>query len=180
MKLFELTRPQRHYEIDTLLSNAGYQGLGRGFHGSVYQKPGAKYVLKVFATHDHCYYEFLKVARAHQDNPHMPRPIGKLVWINDAFVAVRLEPLKPGHLPFPLYDFITSYYAALDANRPDRAKFVIEHGAEWTHKYPKMVEALDLIYSTRQAPRARGCMDDFKDANIMFRGETPVFTDPLA
>jgi len=180
MKLFELTRPQRFNQIDQRLIDAGYQGLGQGFHGAVWQKPGAKYVLKVFATYDNCYFEFLKVARANADNPHMPRIIGKLVWLSDAYVAQRLEPLKIREIPFPLYNFITSYYDALERKRPDRAEFIIEHHAEWTQKFPKMVEALNLIYSTKQAPRARGCMDDFKDANILFRGETPVFTDPLA
>lgn len=157
--LSELTVPKNYTSASVLLMQAGYRSLGYGAYGGVFQKPGANYVLKIFRNCDRAYMDFVKLAVANP-NPHFPKFYGKLVRINSKYSAIRMECL----------DFVVKNdwrriktYLVLDD----------DDGADIDRD---MLIACDLI-KEYLLPKYT---IDIKGSNVMYRGLTPVITDPVS
>ncbi len=180
MKLFELTRPEE-YKVPELLRNAGYQRVGAGSFARVWQKPGAKYVVKVFSSQDKCYLNYLGVVKRHPDNPHFPRIIGQPMRVHNHYYGVRLEPLTRGYddIPQSVRNAIIEYlYQPREQEKRDRKA---REFATVFQEYPRLREALDLIASVSRHDHFGSCMIDIHRFNVMIRADgTFVFTDPVA
>lgn len=162
----EITRPASQDEVYRILTKAGYDFLGQGSFGSVFEKPGANYVLKVFAANDDAYLAFIELARAHPDNPHFPKFTGKIVRVNDRFRAIRMEKLRPADST--VVDYVDTYMNDWQhvPSYDDAMQFL-----DWN---PKLKEACDLIMQL-------GYELDVNGSNCMGRADgTFVFTDPVA
>jgi hypothetical protein len=187
MRLTELSIPHDREELSLELMVAGYSPLGSGDFADVYHKPGAAYVLKVFEPRDEAYRAFLTLARSHQDNPHFPKIIGKLVNIKNKWFAVRLEKLER-------YRYDSTLIYRYIRWRDERGKhdpqgmfaMELEDAFEFMEEYPKLQEACDLIIDnllTQGGQSLAGHVPDFRqdirNDNIMMRGNTIVIVDPI-
>lgn len=174
MRIDELTMPQTFTEAKDRLEDAGYRELGSGYYGSVFQKPGAPYVLKLFSSDDRAYKEFVKMALRSKNN-HFPRFKKGLVRINNGFVAIRMEPLEK----LPTDDYVDFYmidrffsHDRREMNEEDITDFISdEYGEEFLSA---LGEIKDLISHNK------GMIDDLHQDNIMLRGNTLVITDPVS
>jgi hypothetical protein len=178
MRIDEITRPKTKNEAGYRLYNAGYQPLGSGLYARVYQKPGAKYVLKMFRSDDLCYPNYVRMVKQHQDNPHFPKIFGRLVRVTSEYYAVRTEHLEWGYtkLDQPVRAFIANY-----AYRPSPEEQVAlaQRYAQVIQQYPRLEEACKLILTV--SPEGKDeCNVDIHSENVMLRDGFPVFTDPLS
>lgn len=184
-KLNELSKPD-YDESDQILQKAGYKLLGAGSYGSVYTKPGANYVLKVFMADDTAYKDYVKLCMTH-NNPHFPKFTGKLVKVSNDVLAVRTEMLSEIGGEFDSHD-----YDQMNRYMKFRAKYendehMVEQGGyverdfyhimslDETHNGLK--NALDIIAD--QLIGRDGYEPDLYHENIMLRGNTVVITDPI-
>jgi hypothetical protein len=173
MKITEITRPSSQKEADRILRHAGYHRLGYGSFGAVYQKTPNQ-VVKLFTSDDVAYLAFIKMAKQ-SGNPHFPRFFGNPLRITDSYYAVKQEMLEEND--FMTVGFISSYITALaDEYEPNRElKQKIE---AFDEEYPRFKEACELI--ARMVKQDQNIVIDIHNANVMFRGVTLVFTDPVA
>lgn len=170
-RLDELTIPD---DIDYYLQQKGF-ARHSGMYANVYARPDDKYVLKVFVKYDLAYLEFLRLAQQHQDNPHFPKIKGKISEVIRNHYAIRMERLTTYHGD---PDLIAFYIKNRDV------KFDDPHGysamrmgdaEELFDEYPRLKEACDLIKDN-----LLGKYDlDLHSDNLMVRGSTIVFTDPV-
>lgn len=182
MRIDELTRPENRTKASVILAKAGYKKLGDGLFARVWQKPGVKYVLKLFHADDVCYANYVRLIKRHQNNPHFPKVYGQLVKVTPEYYAVRLEPLRPGYIQ--LDERIRSYINLSLKYRPTRGERnrYKEKYADVIHQYPQLSDALELILRVSPRSGRKECHPDisFDTENIMLRsGKFPVFTDPL-
>ena len=157
------------------LLDAGYEMIGSGYASEVYAKPGDPSVLKVFDADDYAYRAFHEIALEHRGNPHFPR-FGKVARIDDSNMAVVIERLRS-------YDG--------EDRLLDDLKMLIWHfqsGQGNGDRLPKvdaqLLDACRIIgIMARNVPtkngRGRKSGIDMKAANVMMRGETLVFIDPI-
>ena len=173
----ELTLPRTRDKAETILVRAGYEHLGSGSYGSVYQKPGTRYVLKLFDWEDEAYLAFIQLAKENP-NPHFPKFFGKPVTIvNGYFVAIRTEPLT---------EFTSMAQANIihDYIIKKRDNMLYIHNSWWKPEYeyiqsqPELQIACDLIAKLLLENKRFYC--DVHKKNIMMRGSEMVLTDPVA
>jgi hypothetical protein len=182
MRYRDLTEaaPKTRSDAEQRLVSAGYQRLGKGHFGSVWQKPGAAQVVKLFAADDRAYLAFLDMVRANP-NPHFPRILGKTLYVNAETFAVRLEPLT--ELPWfsdravffletAMLYMQTKNYKPAD---PQSHYWLgVLDARDWMDEHPDVQKACDLMVDLLGVNRL-----DLKTDNLMLRGKTYVFTDPL-
>lgn len=72
----------------------GFDLIGAGVNGAVFQNPAYPFVLKVYRK-DRGYDEWLHFAMTNRANPYVPQIRGNIVRLNKVFQAVRVEPLGP-------------------------------------------------------------------------------------
>jgi hypothetical protein len=164
--LDELSRPPQT-EAEQKLMAAGYERIGSGTWGEVFSKPGDPLVLKLFHPGDTAYTDFVKLAMQHQNNPHFPKFHGKMMRVTDDYNAIRMEKLTPNNSS-ELAELLEDYLNGMQyKSRLDLWPLL------W--KNPKLKEACKLI--------ARNLLNthylDLQIQNIMMRGNTVVFTDPV-
>ena len=157
MKISEITLPKTRENAQTILSRAGYETLGKGAFASVYEKPGRPYVIKLFSKEDDAYRAFIDLARKHP-NKHFPKFFGKLIQFPD-FYGIRMEKLAP-------YTGNSRYIRDYILFGEDDTEEIMYH--------PELAEACDLITTLLGKYNL-----DIKDNNIMQRGNTLVFIDPV-
>jgi hypothetical protein len=179
MRLSEITLPGHRYDAEQRLKNAGYELLGHeGSYGSVYQKPGAAYVLKLFANDDDAFRAFVTLARQNP-NPHFPRYIGKMTHVGGegGYAAIRMERLSEC-TDLALITHIVRYIDGRDRNR-DQFPFYrwqeVDAALVWMNDRPDLKAACDLLIA-----HVGGFRFDLKIDNLMMRGAIPVFIDPYA
>lgn len=162
--LTDTSRPQTRAAADKLLQAAGYQRIGKGDFGAVYEKPGRNYVLKVFTVVDRGYRNFISLALAHQDNPHFPRFSGKLIRVTPNYYAIRMEKLTPFD-PQAVGDYAYAIFDYIQDGQPEPD----------LEPYPELRAACDLVRKTLLSQYHF----DHKDGSFMMRGQTIVITDPV-
>lgn len=180
LELFKASLPDTRFKANHALVDAGYERLGVGSWGMVYRKPGSSYVLKVFSSTDKAYLSYLALIKNHS-NVHFPKIRGKLVQVTPAYYGVRLEPLEKA-----TSSNISQFIMAVDVYT--KGKNISEkelkqdsyfwnnflHVKEWMKQNPDVQQACDLIM-TLTPPY----LLDIKPDNIMMRGNTFVFSDPI-
>lgn len=170
----ETSRPDSRLLAHEVLLKAGYDVLGSGCYASIYEKPGASYVLKLFDSVDTAYLAFLRLAQANSSNPHFPKLFKKPVLVAPGYFAIRMEKLSTYHGDPELFKIYMIYrdYKFKDptshyANRMGDAE-------ELFYENPSLKEALDLLIDNMPGD----CLIDMQPTNVMVRGTTIVFTDP--
>ena len=78
--------------------------IGEGINGAVFQNEKYPYVLKVYRR-DAGYDEWVYFSKTHSANKHVPKFRGQIIYLNENFRAVRVEPLEPCS-PVASYRFI--------------------------------------------------------------------------
>lgn len=175
-RLDEISRPATRKEVDVVLRKAGYKRLGRGAYGAVYQKTGKDFVLKIFSSKDSAFLDFISFSKRHQDNPHFPKFIGKVVKITPNYYAVRMEILTPykGNSRA-----ISNYFNYRDYTSDDPSSIIAmtrDDAIEELEAYPHLRAACDLIIDEFENKHGF----DIKNDNLMMRGSTVVFSDPIS
>ena len=171
-KLNELTRPADQEAAEEKLLAAGYEKVGTGTWATVFSKPGDSMVVKLFHSADQAYTDFVKLAMQHQDNPHFPKFRGKMMRVTDEYNAIRMERLEPNtsrELAELLEDYL--YFLSGEGQSYERTR-------TWAlfSKNLKLNNACKLIAATLLKTHYL----DLQPTNIMMRGKTPVFLDPVA
>lgn len=171
----------------SILRANGFTEIGvSGEYGTVWYNPKFDYVLKLFEAEDTGYVKFIKMSMQHQDNPHLPKVTGKLVKISKGVYAVRLKKLTPWKMnknnPDDVaLDWLLSYIdvynwrAELETTGMESTKIAVTNFLE---KWPKFLEALDLINSLQKSNSDIGL--DLHDDNVMLDGKCPVIIDPFS
>lgn len=171
----EIARPLTRRDADAVLRGAGYRCLGTGSFAAVYRKPGASYVLKVFAAADRAYAAFIALAKQHADNPHFPRFFGRIVQVTPGYHAIRMEPLTPYRYDETLIAFYLRHRDWTPQDPHSHMAMQLGDALEYLEEHPRMREALDLIIDNLLG----GYETDMKQDNLMMRGSTVVVTDPV-
>lgn len=174
-KLNEVTRPKTQKDADEILQNAGYSRIGHGSFGAVYQKEGSDKVIKTFNSIDTSYLKFIKMVKNSDYNPHFPLFYGNPMKINDDYFAIKQESLTIYNGDPTAINFYIKYLMSEDISYEPPYYEEIE---EIEYEYPRFKEACQMI-----AGLAKNNPDiklDMQKNNIMKRGRTIVFVDPIA
>jgi hypothetical protein len=164
----------------------GFEMLGDGTFGSVWQHPNLNYVLKLYDEADIGYAKFVELARKHQDNPHFPKFRGLPVTLVPGIRALRLEMLSPWEYVRTDPDHIATDWFLRYIDEPkwrdylsnmtdEKLKSHIEH---FIKKWPDFLHAIELLANVVSTNSAIDF--DLHDENIMQRGDCPVIIDPFA
>ena len=152
--------------LPELFSKYGFINVGDGKYGTVFVHTRYSYAVKVFMK-DTAYLKFVQFCMKNQSNPFLPKIRGKVVKINNNFMAIRIEKLqefsysdracKEFHdMCRDPEDFLDGYFNFITIHNDDKnaqsiCKFLVDN--------KKLV---DIHYG-----------------NIMRRNNHPVLTDPL-
>jgi hypothetical protein len=156
----------------------GFEYMGTGAYGTVYEKPGYPWLFKLFKE-DPAYIEFIQYSKAHADNPHLPKFKGGIIRINADTYCIRTEKLVD--LPYENYrkymDYFTAVFAVLQ-NRVDKNDSMYDElyreYQQFSRKHPNIYEILKYIFTESSYH------PDLHNGNLMMRGSTLVFSDPVA
>lgn len=164
-------RIDRLTQFEVYLKNNGFNSLGSGQGGLVFENPKYQWAFKIFSN-DPAYSTFLKYVRVNQHNPHLPKIKGNIIRINEHTNVIRIEKLeKAGGNEFDkLMRIISGINTKYDLNRiPDGDKMVLMNDYPWM--YRMMGELLDLNTQFEL---------DLNRPNVMVRNDgTFVVVDPL-
>jgi hypothetical protein len=162
-------------QFQKYLTTLGFQPMmgSPGQGGTAFEHPNYPWVFKVF-THDPGYVDFINFAKQNQSNPHIIKIKGGLLKINPQTFAVRLEKLQKGsgedfNRMIKILGHINelSDIDFIDDNHPDWIEYLkTNHPAEF-----KIVHTLATQFPNHTLDLHRG--------NILMRGSTIVFSDPL-
>lgn len=170
-QLDEISRPESQEKADEILRNAGYDRIGTGSFGAVYEK-GDK-VIKTFSTIDTAYLKFVRMAKQ-VNNPHFPKFYGNPIRITNDYLAVKQENLQKYRGDPTAIKYYIQYLIKDLTSLPD----YYEEIEEIEYEYPQFKDACkhiaDLIKSNSDVRL------DLHAANIMVRGSTIVFVDPVS
>ena len=151
------------------LEELGFEELGSGGFGIVFERPGYPWVFKVF-NNDPGYMAYLNYVINHQHLSAVPKIKGRPVRINKNTYAVRMEPLYKlrGELAWELNNAPTDGLKSAEYN-----EFVVNIATQWP----------DVATVLADLPGITGKFKlylDLHDENVMQRADgTPVITDPL-
>lgn len=156
----------------------GFEYMGSGAYGTVYEKPGYPWIFKLFKD-DPAYVEFIEYSKRNASNPHVPKFKGGIIRINADTYCVRTEKLVD--LPNAVYQKLFPEFEIVNAILND---LVEEHDSmydqlwrrfeQFKRAYPDMYEVLEFIFV------GSSYYADLHNGNMMLRGKTLVFSDPLA
>lgn len=167
--LNEISVPDTYKDASKHLINHGYNFVGDGSYARVVGKDAQPFVVKIFSKNDTAYISYLKLISAIK-NEHFPIIYGKPRLVKDSYYGVKIERLTE------IRKFAESGLSLLieqfiyDLEGPMKISKLPE-----TH--PSLAEALLLIYSHIVKPRLGHF--DIHDGNVMMRGSTIVFSDPV-
>lgn len=187
----------------TTMKNQGFsrEFLGSGFFAGVFTKPGTDVVYKVFEYRDRGYRKYLDYMLRNQDNPHVPKIIGrpikfdlrqksggelpdseKTTFLNKevpqhkrmSLIIVKLEKLEPVDTTqqFEEFDTVKRILRSLEQNSV---------GTSFKAKFEKYKKAKPELFNLLQNLNYLNNDDlDLHTDNVMFRGDTIVIIDPFA
>ena len=178
--LDEITRPEDMGEAQAILEKAGYEKYGEGWYAAVYAKPGADHVLKLFSVRDRSYPKFVNMT-IQRPNIHFPKFKGKMMKITNDYYAIRMEMLtrfgEENQQLKQIRDYIYGY-ATYGRSYSDniRGQEVIKGIDQVEETQPDIKKACEFIADLI----ANGDVGlDLHKHNLMMRGNTIVFTDPV-
>ena len=162
-------------EWQALMHQYGFNHLGTGNYGSVYEKPGYPWVFKLF-TYDDAYYAFLQYVRKNQNNPNLPKMKGNIIKINDNTFAVRMEKLSEVSKN-NFYEYQAALYTMAEVIQYDiNVKDMDQEERDTIKQYPGF---LKFITDWVRNSMINKYELDIHEGNIMMRGNVPVLIDPL-
>jgi hypothetical protein len=91
--------------LNDLFSKYGFSNTGSGKYGTVFINSKYQYAIKVFMK-DTAYLKFIQFCLKNQSSPYIPKIRGKVVKINDMFMAIRIEKLGPISNGIDLIEFV--------------------------------------------------------------------------
>ena len=150
------------------LEELGFEELGSGGFGIVFERPGYPWVFKVF-NNDPGYMAYLNYVIHHQNLSAVPKIKGRPVRINKNTYAVRMEPLYKlrGELAWEFNDAPTAL------NSSEYKEFVVNIAKQWPDVATVLADLPGITGKSR-------LYLDLHDENVMQRADgTPVITDPL-
>lgn len=154
------------------MANCGYRSyhLGTGSFGAVFERPGSGEVIKVWQR-DKAYESYIAFALEHQDNPHVPRIIGKPTRIlSGKYRFMRLKKLQK----MPRTDENRSLIYALQSAVSDSDPNASMYYDSIVKQFPEMSEVINFITSSKYYA-------DIGSNNVMVdENGTLIITDPLA
>ena len=152
---------------DDIAKKYGIEKIGKGVSASVYDST-RNYVVKVFNLDDTGAKQWLKFCAEHQNNPYVPKLRGKMIRLNNYLYAVRMEKLKHvkdiGKVSWTA-DFVWRIQQILREQSEEQIR----------SKYSGNI--LEVLLFLKQKRHVH--VLDLSLNNVMFRGNQPVFTDPL-
>jgi hypothetical protein len=176
--LTEITRPNK-YKAEEILRNAGYKTLGEGTYGTVFAKPGADHVLKLFLSTDKAYLSFIDLVNS-TNNIHFPKFKGKLIRVTDEYYAIRMEILTR------VADNTQTAYAARAMSNFIRMKQGLKPHTQTPEQVATEMESLEKsqpgIIETCEIIAdgiSKKYPIDLHNENYMMRGNVLVITDPV-
>lgn len=200
MKLKELTgyKGNAHYQAarDTLVKDRpddenwrqfnkfkeymdanGFEHKGMGAYGTVFEKPGYPWLFKLFKE-DPAYMEFIHYSKDNASNQHVPKFKGGIIRVNSDTYCVRTEKLVaiPDALYkqfFPEFEVVNAILNDLVDENSSMYDQLYRQFQQFQRAYPDMYDVLEFIFSGNYYA-------DLHRGNMMMRGNTIVFTDPLA
>lgn len=172
--LTEIALPAKMQDAYEALTAAGYELIGDGSFARLFHKAGARYVLKLFSTHDEPYLAFIKLIRE-SNNIHFPKIFGKVVQVTPHYYALRMEQLTPIGSDWKDVAMVRKYIRAFEARRKPGQQIAPEVEA-FMQARPQLKDACDLI--NRNLIGRFFC--DISPANVMMRGDTLVIIDPVS
>lgn len=175
-QLDEITRPETQKDADEILRNAGYKRVAHGAFGAVYEK-GDK-VIKTFSSIDTSYLKFIKMVKNSNNNPHFPMFFGDPIKITDGYYAVKQENLKPYRGDATAINYYIRYLMDMLDGEDNYTPNFYEEVEEIMQDYPRFKEACQMI--AKMIHNDDNMMNDVYDRNLMVRGSTIVFVDPVA
>ena len=105
--------------LKDLMGTIGFRPVGMGKYAFVFEKPNYPYVVKIFMK-DTAYLRWISFCLKHPNNKYVPKIRGKVIKINDIFMAIRLEKLAEQSS----YDFVSKLYAEDEAGDHDAREVV--------------------------------------------------------
>lgn len=176
--LAEISRPNK-YNAEKILRNAGYKRLGEGVYGTVFAKPGADHVLKLFLSTDKAYLSFIDLVNS-TNNIHFPKFKGKLIRVTDEYYAIRMERLthvadnKQTEYTARAMGNLILMHQGLKPYAQTSAQVIAEMES-LEKSQPGIIEACDIIADgiSKKYPI------DLHNENYMMRGNVLVITDPV-
>lgn len=173
--LNEVSRPQTQEDADKILQDAGYNRIGFGAFGAVYEKEGSNKVIKTFSSIDTSYIKFIKMVKKSNYNPHFPVFYGNPLKITDTYYGIKQEKLKP-YNGNP--SAISKYVHYLATNYKSKDPDWMEEIEDIIYEYPRFKEACKMLADLMK--NNSNIRNDIVKHNIMKRGNTIVFVDPVA
>jgi len=176
MLLCEITYPKTVRDAYAILHAAGYREIGHGNYSRVYAKPGDNSVLKLFAPNDIAFKAFVGFTKSHP-SPHFPKFSRKVMNVGQ-YSAIRTEKLQPfeGNYDNILTYMMSNYYKATGVKYSMVAAYHLEDANAYMERQPSLKKAADEIISFAVRNKFH---PDCKRKNLMLRGDTIVFIDPI-
>lgn len=179
--LFETAINPEFAPAITNLKKKGWSVLrdGVGKFGVVLHHRDKDYVIKLFLREDTAYRAFLEMAKGNP-NQHFPKIFGNIVDVTHQIAAVRLEPLSPGTRsaikPVAMFKFchLTGLFMEEFASTGVQDKDTL---AYIESQSPYLKDACVLM-ATKLLSRFN--LDLETKNNVMLRGSTFVYSDPVA
>jgi hypothetical protein len=161
-------------DITRYLKQYGFKKLKTGSNAIIFSHPKKKYVIKIFGNTDEAYYRFYEFCLRHQDNPHLPKFVGKMVSKNN-FSIVRIERLKPNSIDPKERHKICQTFHTMFYNKVSNKNDKLYH---IDSPYVKMLyPTMELILNDMDLTRLHS---DFGGSDLMMRGQTLVIIDPVS
>lgn len=159
------SNPRWRKTLSSWMEEHGFNIIGSGINGAVYENPNYPYVIKVYRT-DHAYDDWIWFSKTNPTNKYVPQVRGNVIRINGVFNAVRLEKLVPADTSRAIA-FVHTIEELADANWAAGGKEKLDNADPDMRSIAKMIR--DWEGST-----------DLTAHNVMMRsnGEL-VLIDPL-
>ena len=147
----------------------GIERIGSGAYSIVYAIDD-KRVIKVVRGTDSGYARFIDAVRRNRNNPHLPKVYYSGVWAGKTiYILERLTERPETPMPGRYGDCkANEYFRAAITQRPSENPFI-----RLASRY------LEQVANLLREINTRGGLD-LHSANVMFRGDVPVVTDPCA
>lgn len=165
------------YEAVKLL---GYEFLSAGSFGRVYTKPDCDHVVKIGRANTDSYFKYVLEVGLNSENPHFPK-FSEVTLYDHApdtaesapFYVVVVEKLEEK------YEEMSKYWMAnLGTKHPAKLdNWNIDYVKPKTDNMMAVKDLLKHMYTTHCAVCDIGGGE--YTSNVMWRGETAVFTDPV-
>lgn len=149
--------------FETLLKNRGYTRVGDGAYSNVYAKGKDKRVIKVGFVNTDNYIHFAQAVGIRNRNKHLPKIYSIRVY--------DVDPTNPMSMPY--------YIVVMERLKHDSEN---GYGSDQFYRQfrkPTTRNLREVRKVIAQIRREYKAFTDYSWSNVMWRGDTPVVTDPI-